>query len=100
MVKHILLFKIKEGVGGRSKAESISKAKQLLEALNGRIPGLIKIEVGSDFSATGDSVDMALYSEFESRDALQVYADHPEHQAILPYIKSIICERKLIDYDI
>ena len=100
MVKHILLFKIKDGVEGRSKAESIARARQLLEGLNGAIPGLLKIEVGSDFSAADDSVDMALYSEFESREALQVYAAHPEHKAVLPFIKSIISERRLIDYDI
>lgn len=100
MIKHILLLKIKEGVDGRSKAESIAQAKVLLESLNGKIPGLINIEVGTDFSAGPDSVDMALYSEFESRAALSVYATHPEHQAVLPFVRSIISERRLIDYEI
>jgi hypothetical protein len=100
MIKHILLFKVKEGVEGRSKAESIAQAKVLIEGMNGKIPGLIKVEVGSDFSAVDDSADMTLYSEFESREALIVYAGHPEHQAVLPFIKSIISERRLIDYEV
>lgn len=100
MIKHILLFKIKEGVEGRSKAESIAQAKALIEGMNGKIPGLIKVEVGVDFSESPDSADMALYSEFESREALEVYAGHPEHKAVLPFIKSIISERRLIDYEV
>jgi quinol monooxygenase YgiN len=99
VIKHILLFKIKDGVEGRTKAESIAEAKALIEGMNGKIPGLIKVEVGVDYSDTADSADMALYSEFESREALQVYAVHPEHKAVLPFIKSIISERKLIDYE-
>ncbi|MCP3907545.1 MAG: Dabb family protein [Oceanicoccus sp.] len=100
MIKHILLFKIEEGVEGRSKAESIAQAKALIEGMNGKIPGLIKVEVGVDFSESPDSADMALYSEFESREALEVYAGHPEHKAVLPFIKSIISERRLIDYEV
>ena len=100
MIKHILLFTVKDGVEGRSKAESIAKAKEIIEGMNGKIPGLIKVEVGTDFSETPDSADMTLYSEFESREALQGYAVHPEHKAVLPYIKSIISSRHLIDYEI
>lgn len=100
MVKHILLFKLKAEAEGSSKAENIVKAKALIEGLNGKIPGLVKVEVGTDFSATNDSVDMSLYSEFESRDALAVYASHPEHTAVLPFIRAIISERHLIDYEI
>ena len=100
MVKHILLLKIKDGVEGRTKAESMAKAKALIEGMNGKIPGLIHVEVGYDFSVSGDSADMALYSEFESREALEVYAGHPVHVAILPFVKSIIEERRLIDYEL
>ncbi|ARN74931.1 Dabb family protein [Oceanicoccus sagamiensis] len=100
MIKHVLLFRIKDGVEGRSKAESIAQAKTLIEGMNGKIPGLIKVEVGVDFSDSPDSADMTLYSEFESREALQVYAGHPEHKAVLPFIKSIISERRLIDYEV
>lgn len=99
MIKHILLFKLKDEAEGCSRAENIVKAKALIEGMNGKIPGLIKVEVGTDFSSSGDSADMALYSEFESREALAVYAGHPEHTKVLPFIKSIISARHLIDYE-
>jgi hypothetical protein len=100
MVKHILLFRLKAEAEGANKAENILKAKTMLEALNGKIPGLLKIEVGTDFSGSETSADMCLYSEFESRDALAVYAKHPDHLAVIPFIKAIYEERRLIDYDI
>lgn len=100
MIKHVLLFKVKEELDGRNKAETIVEAKRLIESMNGKIPGLIKVEVGVDYSETPDSADMVLYSEFESREALQVYATHPAHTAILPFVKSIYTERRLIDYEI
>ncbi len=100
MIKHILLFKLKDEAEGCTKAENIIKAKALVEGMNGKIPGLLKVEVGTDYSSVDDSADMALYSEFESREALQVYANHPEHTAVLPFIRAIISERHLIDYEI
>lgn len=100
MIKHILLLKIKEELDGRNKAELIAEAKRQIEGMNGKIPGLIKVEVGVDYSETPDSSDMALYSEFESREALTVYATHPAHTAVLPFVKSIYTERRLIDYEI
>jgi hypothetical protein len=100
MVKHILLFRLKPEAEGATKAENILKAKKMLEDLNGKIPGLIKIEVGTDFSGSDTSADMCLYSEFESREALAVYAKHPDHLAVIPFIKAIYEERRLIDYDI
>ena len=100
MIKHVLLFKVKEQVDGRNKAEAIAEAKRLLEGMNGKIPGLIKIEIGVDYSETPDSADMVLYSEFESREALKVYATHPVHTAVLPFVKSIYTERRLVDYEI
>jgi len=100
MIKHIILFRLKDEVGGASKAENIVKAKALVEGMNGKIPGLIKVELGIDYSATADSVDVALYSELESRAALEVYAQHPVHQAILPFVRSIFEQRHLIDYEV
>jgi hypothetical protein len=100
MIKHIVMFKIKDGVDGRSKAESIAEAKRQLEALNGRIPGLISLEVGVDYSATDASADMIIYSVLESREAVDAYAVHPEHTAILPFLKSIFSERRLVDYEV
>ena len=100
MIKHVLFFNLKEQAEGQSKAENLAKIKSMIEALNGKIPGLIRIEIGADYSATEASADMILYSEFESREALAVYADHPDHLVAKTFIQSVCSARQLVDYEV
>ncbi|MCX7820728.1 MAG: Dabb family protein [Brevinematales bacterium] len=93
MIKHIVMWKLKD----KEKALII---KDKLESLNGKIPGLIKLEIGLDFSKTQESADIVLYSEFESREALLNYQSHPEHKAIIPLVSEAKEERRMVDYEI
>lgn len=99
MIKHIVMWRLKDGAHGNDKATNALLIKQKLEALGGRIPGLLKIEVGIDYSATDMSDDLVLVSEFASRAALDAYQAHPEHQAVLPFIREAISQRRLVDYE-
>lgn len=94
------MSKIKEGVDGRSIAESIAEAKSRLEAMVGHIPDLVSLELGVDFSATAASYDCVINSELESREALEVYNAHPVHVAVLAFMKTILEDRCLVDYEI
>lgn len=100
MVKHIVFWKLHEEANGQSKAENALAIKQQLEDLNGKIPGLILLEVGIDFLHSAESADVVLYSEFESREALDAYAIHPLHKAVMPFIASARSERRVVDYDV
>ena len=99
MVKHLVLWKLKPEAHGQSAAENARAIKEKLERLRGRVPGLLRIEVGLDFSRTDSSSDLALYAEFESRAALEAYQAHPEHKAVMPFILEARSERRLVDYD-
>jgi hypothetical protein len=99
MVKHIVFFKLKDSAHGNPKAVNARLIKEKLEALRGIVPGLVKLEVGVDFSATDASADLALYSEFTSRQALADYMAHPAHQAVLPFIGEARTGRQVVDYD-
>lgn len=99
MVKHIVMWHLHDEVNGRSKAESAAAIKEALEALKGKIPGLLHIEVGLDFDGSDQAADVALYSEFESREALAAYQAHPLHQAAIPLVKSAAKERAVVDYE-
>lgn len=100
MVKHIVFWKLKEYAEGRDKAANARLIGERLEALGGRIPGLLKIEVGLNFLHGDTSSDVALYSELESREALDAYQAHPEHQAVVPLIRALTSERRSVDYEI
>ncbi len=100
MIKHIVLWKLKDHAEGATKQENAQRVKQKLEAMNGRIPGMLKLEVGIDFSATGASYDVVLYSEFDSRASLDAYQKHPLHEAVAPFIGAVRLERVLVDYEV
>ncbi|MCL2651044.1 MAG: Dabb family protein [Candidatus Azobacteroides sp.] len=96
MVKHIVVWKLKE----ESKEENALKIKEALEALNGQIPGLLRLEVGFDFSKQESSSDIVLYSEFASIEHLNSYVIHPKHVAVGALVRGATCERRMIDYTI
>ena len=92
MVKHIVLYTLKEGV---DKAEAVKIIKNQLEPLVGVIPGLTHMEIRRAYQG----VDYALYSEFESREALADYANHPAHLAAKDHFWHLLDTRVAADYD-
>ena len=100
MIKHIVVWRLKESAHGNDKATNARLIKTKLEALMGKIPGMLKMEVGMDCSAIENSGDIVLYSEFVSHQALDEYQSHPEHQAIVPFITEARNERRVVDYEI
>jgi len=100
VVRHIVLWRLKESANGQGKAENAAEIKRRLEDLSGKIPGMIRLEVGFDFSRTPDSSDIVLYSEFETRAALDAYQVDPLHEAIKLLILAARDERRLVDYTV
>lgn len=100
MVKHIVLWTLQRTAHGRTAEQNAREIKSRLEALNGRIPGLVKLEVGIDFSRGDFSADVALYSEFVDRDALAAYQVHPEHVEIADFVAVVRETRAVADYEV
>lgn len=99
MVKHIVMWRLCDEAHGNSAQVNARLMKEKLETLSGRIPGLLSIEVGLDFSCTDSSADVVLYSEFANKAALETYQSHPEHEALKPFIGGATRERRLVDYE-
>ena len=93
MVKHIVLFHVKEG---EDKDAVAALAASVLEPLAGRIPGLVSLEVKRCFAGC----DFALYAELESREALSVYAPHPLHQEAKSHFFHLLSSRMAADYEV
>ena len=100
MVRHIVMWKLKNAAHGNTKTENARIIKDMLETLNGKIRELVKLEVGIDFSETENSADVVLYSEFLSKEDLAKYQAHPEHRAVVPFIPEACTERRVVDYEI
>lgn len=92
MVKHIVLYTFKPDV---DKDASVKLIASLLEPLVGKIPGLQHMEIRRAFKG----MDYALYSEFESREALSAYAVHPLHLAAKEQFFHLLDTRVAADYE-
>ena len=100
MIKHLVFWKLQENAEGNNKAVNALLIKEKLEALNGQIEGMIKLEVGVDFSDSPSSFDVSLYSEFESRAALDGYQENPKHKLVQSFVRSVNCGRHVVDYEV
>ena len=99
MVKHIVFWRLKDEADGAGKAENALKVKMALEALRGRVPGLLHLEVGVGFGRSEADYDLALYSEFADRAALEAYQRHPEHVAAAALVGRVRSTRAVVDYE-
>ncbi len=96
MVKHIILWKLKEEF---NTPEIKQGMKEGLEALKGVVPGLLEIKVQTEVLDTSN-VDVMLYSVLESPEALKGYAVHPEHvKAAETLVKPFAETRNCIDFE-
>ena len=93
MVKHIVMYTLKEGV---DKSAAVEKIAGLLEPLVGQIEGLQWMEINETFQG---GMDYVLYSEFESREALLAYAEHPLHLTAKDQFFDLIATRVAGDYE-
>lgn len=99
MVKHIILWQLKDEFTAQEKAEIRKGIKEGLEGLAGQIPGLTEIKVQTEMLASSN-VDVMLDSTFVDEAALKGYAVHPAHVEVAdtkvrPYTKTRAC----IDYE-
>jgi hypothetical protein len=100
MIKHIVLWKLKDFSEGATKQQNALKVKAMLEDMRGKIPGMLKLEVGLNFEASDSACDISLYSEFESREALDAYQVHPEHMKVKNFLPLVRTERRVVDYEV
>ena len=95
MVKHIILWQLKDELTDSEKVSVKLGIKDSLESLLGKIPGLLEIKVETDGLASSNA-DVMLYSVFECEEALKQYAVHPLHVAaadgkVRPFTKTRLC---------
>ncbi|MBE5911729.1 Dabb family protein [Pseudobutyrivibrio sp.] len=100
MVKHVILWTLKEEYSAAEKQKIKEEIKAGLEGLKGQIPGLLEIQVNIDGLASSNA-DLMLDSSFESEEALKGYAVHPAHVAVAdgkvrPFTASRVC----LDYEV
>lgn len=100
MIRHVILWKPKEGYSEEEKQEIKAGIKEGLESLAGKIPGLVSIRVHTQ-GISGSTADAMLDSEFEGVDALRGYSVHPEHVAVAnSRVRPHVAVRFCLDFEI
>ncbi|MGZ7160988.1 MAG: Dabb family protein [Methanobacterium sp.] len=94
MIKHIVLFKLKD-----REAENIEKAKNTLLDMKGKIKELKHIEVGIDVTNSDRSYDIALLTKFNSVQDLEAYQNNPLHIGVAEYMVSVGESIVVVDYE-
>ena len=99
MIKHIVMWKLKEHAEGADRATNAAEMKRRLDACANIVPGILAFEVAlaqPDLEATSDVI---LYAEFADQAALAAYGAHPTHQALVPFFKAVRDARECMDYE-
>lgn len=100
MIKHIVLWQLKEEALGNSKARNIALVKEKLMTCANVVPGIIDFEVGVASTGLECTYDLVLYSTFENKAALDAYQMHPNHEAIKGFISEVRSARQCMDYEV
>lgn len=94
MIKHIVMWKFKEG-----ERENMLLFRDKLLALKGQIPEIHAMEVGINVNPSDRSFDAVLVSEFDSLDALKAYSTNPLHVEVSEFCKGIRTQSASVDYE-
>lgn len=98
MIRHIVLWKLKEQTEDGTREQNAAAIKAGLEGLVGRIDGLIKAEVTASIAPGG--YDLCLYSELRDAEALVFYRNHPLHKEVQALVHRSMTERVAFDGEI
>jgi hypothetical protein len=95
MVRHIVLWRLK-----REALSQFPLIKATLEAQVGRIPGLVRVEVGRNVKEGRRAVDFALTCDFADRAALEAYHKHPAHHETRAIVDPLVEDHWIADYEL
>jgi hypothetical protein len=97
MIRHIVMWRVRGDTPAEREIAS-NLVKKKFEGLRGRIPGMRHLEVGLDYSRVDYACDAVLVSEFDSKEALEGYASHPEHLRVRSELGDLRTARFQVDY--
>lgn len=99
MLKHVVMWKFKDGAGGKTAHEHALWMKEHLEQLMEKIPEIRSLEVGVNMNIGDMAYDAVLISVFDDAESMARYKSHPAHLQVSAYCKSVRQERSVVDFE-
>jgi hypothetical protein len=100
LLRHIVMWNLKDHAEGASRAENAIKLKAALESCRSIVSGQGHFEVGLAQPGFDATCDVILVSDFDDPSALQAYQVHPKHVAIKAFVAAVRESRQCIDYEV
>ena len=98
MIKHVVMWKLKDFAEGADKTRNAKRLKIELQALRSTIPQIVQLEVGINILASDAAYDVVLYSAFKNEQDLDIYQNHPNHRAVADFVCKVRESRVVVDY--
>lgn len=99
MIKHIVMFKLKDAEG-RTEYENAVEAQKRFENVIANVSQLKKGEIViNSKDAPQDNYTISLLCDFETIDDLNAYQVHPAHVEFGKFIGTVRIARACIDYE-
>jgi hypothetical protein len=96
-VRHIVTWKIAE-TDPAQKAEQVERVRSSLESLPAVVNDIRSFQVGVNSLGGDENWDIVLVADYDDEDGLRGYVEHPEHQKVAAYIRSVVSERAGVDF--
>lgn len=101
MIRHIVMWKLKDQAEGATKERNAEKLKLILEGLRTNIEEIKSVEVGIQINPDEeDSLDVVLISDFETELDFQMYTRNAHHKKAIDFIDTVAEERYYVDYKV
>ncbi|MBI9067395.1 MAG: Dabb family protein [Salinivirgaceae bacterium] len=100
MIRHIVMWTLKENHFGKSKLELAQEMRERLLELKEKIKEIKSLEVELNAANFERNHDISLLAEYESFEQLKIYSEHLEHQKAVKFIREISTARACVDYEI
>lgn len=99
MIKHVVMWKLKDAAEGNDKMQNRQVIKEKLEGLKQKIQQIESLEVGFNFNPADAAYDVVLITTHLSKANLTAYAEHPSHKEVAGFIGSVVEDRKVVDFE-
>lgn len=102
MIRHVVMWKLKEEAEGATKKKNAEKMKLILEGLKINIEEIKNVEVGININndeGDDDAWDVVLISDFETELDYTMYTRNEHHKKAIKFIDSVVSERRFVDYN-
>ena len=98
MIRHIVMWNLKDHAEGADKSTNLEKAKKMLLSCAQVVPGIRAFEVATATPGMDCTNDLVLHMLLDDAQVLASYQNHPDHLAIKPFMKAVVQERRCMDF--